>query len=232
MHHDGFYIRLLTDTGQARTDFLSIPIIVDTLAHGAGRAQYLHYLSQAYHHVRHTCPLLAAAIARCGTQDERYRDALFHYIEEERGHERWILNDIAALGGDTDAVRTGEGGDAVRVMVGYAWYAVEHVSPYALLGMVHVLEGMSMVLAQQAAASIGDTLGVNPGDTGGSGFSYLTSHGALDREHVAFFRDLVDGIHDAQRQHVIVDTARIMYRLFGDVFRGLDEPASASRHAA
>jgi hypothetical protein len=98
--------------------------------------------------------------------------------------------------------------------------------------MVDVLEGMSMVLAQQAAASIGDTLGVNPGDTGGSGFSYLTSHGALDREHVAFFRDLVDGIHDAQRQHVIVDTARIMYRLFGDVFRGLDEPASASRHAA
>lgn len=232
MQHHGFYNRLLVETGQARADFLSIPIIVDTLAHGADRARYLRYLSQAYHHVRHTCPLLAAAIARCGTQDERYRDALFHYIAEERGHERWILNDIAALGGDADAVRTGEGGDAVRIMVGYAWYAVERVSPYALLGMVHVLEGMSMALAQHAAASIGDALGVDPGNGGDNGFSYLISHGALDREHVAFFRELVDGIHEARQQHAIVDTARIMYRLFGDVIRGLDAPASASRHAA
>jgi len=229
---DGCYARLLAATAMARTGFLSIPIIVDALAHGVQRTQYLRYLHEAYHHVRHTCPLLAAAVARCGPRDDRYRDALLQYIEEERGHEQWILNDIAALGGDSDAVRTGEGGDAVRIMVGYAWYAVERVSPYALLGMVHVLEGMSVALAARAAASIRATLGADAGDAGGNGFSYLLSHGALDQDHVAFFRGLVDGIHDARQQHAILDTARIMYRLFGDVFRGLDRDAPGSRHAA
>jgi hypothetical protein len=29
------------------------------------------------------------------------------YIEDEYGHEQWVLNDIAACGGDRDAVRDG-----------------------------------------------------------------------------------------------------------------------------
>jgi hypothetical protein len=29
------------------------------------------------------------------------------YIEEEYGHEQWILNDIKACGGDWEAVRDG-----------------------------------------------------------------------------------------------------------------------------
>ena len=31
--------------------------------------------------------------------------ALAHYIEEEIGHQEWILNDIKACGGDAEAVR-------------------------------------------------------------------------------------------------------------------------------
>ena len=223
-----FHHRLLVATGPAREDFLAIPVISDALEHGVGRAQYLRYLGEAYHHVRHTCPLLAAAIARCGRGDERYRDALFEYIEEERGHDEWILQDIAALGGDADAVRAGEGSDAVRVMVAYGYHVVDRFNPYGLLGMVHVLEGMSVALAQRAPASIKEALGEHRS----GGFSYLESHGALDQDHVAFFQRLVNGIEDPRHQHAIIDTARIMYRLFGDVFRGLERPAAAARHAA
>lgn len=228
MQQQEFYDRLLAQTVLARDEFLAIPIINDAIEHGVGRAQYLRYLGEAYHHVRHTCPLLAAAIVRCGHDDDRYRDALFEYIEEERGHDQWILDDIAALGGDAQAVRSSAGSDAVRVMVGYAYHVVERVSPYGLLGMVHVLEGMSVALAQRAAGAIRKAIG----DTSNKGFSYLNSHGALDQDHVAFFRQLVDGIEDPAQQRAIVDTARIMYRLFGDVFRGLDRPAEVSRDAA
>ena len=228
MESKTFYQRLLIDTQLAREQFLQIPIIVSALNCGVSRELYLCYLAQAYHHVRHTCPLLAAALARCSKDDDDYRDALFAYIEEERGHEQWILNDIAALGGDADKVRAGEGDDAVRVMVGYAYHVIERVSPYAFLGMVHVLEGMSVALAEHAASSIGAAL---PEGTA-KGFSYLTSHGALDQEHVAFFERLVNGLHRVEQQQAIIDTARIMYGLFGNVFRALDVPVEVSRNAA
>jgi pyrroloquinoline quinone (PQQ) biosynthesis protein C len=223
-----FYARLLAETTPAREAFLNIPIIVTALNSGVPRAQYLDYLAQAYHHVRHTCPLLAAALARCTKQDAVYREALLEYIEEERGHEQWILNDIAALGGDAESVRAGEGNDAVRVMVAYAYHVIERVSPYALLGMVHVLEGMSVALAQQAAASIGQSFAAD----GGKGFSYLTSHGCLDQEHVAFFEQLVNAIDDPVHERAIIDTARIMYRLFSEIFNTLDAPGEESRNAA
>ena len=228
MSDKSFYAQLLAETEPARDEFLRIPIIVEALHGGVERELYLSYLAQAYHHVRHTCPLLAAALSRCSKDDDVYRDALLEYIEEERGHEQWILNDIAALGGDVESVCAGEGSDEVRIMVGYAYHVIERVSPYGLLGMVHVLEGMSVALAQQAAASIRQSLV----ESDGRGFSYLTSHGSLDQEHVAFFERLVNVIDKIGHQRAIVDTARIMYRLFGNVFQALYAPGGVSRNAA
>ena len=100
------------------------------------------------------------------------------------------------MGGDADAVRDGNPGIACQVMVGYTYYAIEWVSPYAMLGSVHVLEGMSTLLADKAADAIQRSLG----HRGKDGFSYLRSHGALDIEHVAFFKKLVNSIDDRGRR--------------------------------
>ena len=213
-----FHARLLADTKAAEAEFLAIPIINRTLSDGIEGPTYLAYLGEAYHHVRHTCPLLALAYARCREDDGTYREALLEYIDEERGHEMWILDDIRALGGDAATIARGRGGQAVRIMVGYAYYAIEHISPFALLGMVHVLEGVSAKIATQAAAAIQSSLGL----TSLGGFSYLISHGALDKDHVAFFEGVVNTITCPRKQQHIIDTAVIMYRLFGNVFRDLE----------
>jgi pyrroloquinoline quinone (PQQ) biosynthesis protein C len=220
-----FYEQLVAETVESRDAFLKIPLVRNTLRNGASRALYLEFLGEAYHHVRHTFPLLALASSR--TSDERYQDALVGYMEEERGHEKWILNDIHALGGDADAVRDGQGGPACRIMVGYAYYAIEHVSAYAFLGSIHVLEGMSVLLADQLANVMKASLGLETD----SGFSYLRTHGSLDTEHVAFFRKLVDGLEDRKTQRIIVDNAIIFYRLYGGIFHDLGDRAELS-HAA
>ena len=186
-----FYDRLIAETESERIGFLSIPLIREALHSGASRELYLDFLTQAYHHVKHTFPLLAFAAAR--TTDEAYQDALVEYMEEERGHEKWILADIAAMGGDA-LRKEGDPGIACQVMVGYTYYAIEWVSPYAMLGSVHVLEGMSTLLADKAADAIQRSLAHH----GEDGFSYLESHGALDIEHVAFFKTLVNGLTDAR----------------------------------
>jgi len=217
-----FHEQLVDETADGRDAFLSIPLVRTTIRNGASRGLYLDFLTEAYHHVKHTFPLLALAASR--TSDERYQDALVEYMEEERGHEKWILNDIHALGGDSDTVRNGQGGLACRIMVGYAYYAIEHISPYAFLGSVHVLEGMSVLLADKVADAMKASLGLE-GDTG---FTYLRSHGSLDAEHVAFFRKLVDGFDDRKTQRIIIDTADIFYRLYGSIFRDLGARAELS----
>ena len=221
-----FYDRLVAGTKGEREAFLSIPLIVETLRSGAPRELYIDFLTQAYHHVRHTFPLLALAAAR--TSDESYQDALVEYMEEERGHEKWILDDIAAMGGNAEAVRRGKPGIACQVMVGYTYYAIEWVSPYAMLGSVHVLEGMSTQLADKAADAVENSLE----HQGKNGFSYLRSHGALDIEHVAFFKKLVNSIEDEHVQQIVIDASKIIYRLYGDIYHEIELRHRLKSHAA
>jgi pyrroloquinoline quinone (PQQ) biosynthesis protein C len=221
-----FYDRLTTATERERNGFISIPLIGEALRSGASRELYLDFLTQAYHHVKHTFPLLALAAAR--TTDGAYQDALVEYMEEERGHEKWILNDIEAMGGDAHAVRDGKPGIACQVMVGYSYYAIEWVSPYAMLGSVHVLEGMSTLLADKAADAIQRSLARR----GKEGFSYLRSHGALDIEHVAFFKKLVNGIDDGRTQQIVIDASKVFYRLYGEIYHELATRHPLKSHAA
>jgi pyrroloquinoline quinone (PQQ) biosynthesis protein C len=221
-----FYDRLVSETESERIGFTSIPLIREAIRSGASRELYIDFLTQAYHHVKHTFPLLAFAAAR--TNDEAYQDALVEYMEEERGHEKWILDDIEAMGGNAAAVREGAPGIACQVMVGYTYYAIEWISPYAMLGSVHVLEGMSTLLADKAANAIQRSLAQG----GEDGFSYLRSHGALDIEHVAFFKQLTNGITDTKTQKIVIDASKVFYRLYGDIYHELATRHPIKSHAA
>jgi pyrroloquinoline quinone (PQQ) biosynthesis protein C len=222
--------RLEVETEAARRRFRALPMLEEALRDGINRDLYIAYLGQAYHHVRHTRPLLATAAGRCGPGDDALRDALFEYIAEEDGHENWILDDIAAIGTEEDVTRVldNEGGPAVRALVGYMYYAIDRISPYAMLGMVYVLELTSTGIAHQAAAAIAQGFGVRPE----RGFSYLTSHGDIDREHVAFLRGLLDRIDAPATQDVVIDAANMVYRLWGEMFVDLVDEWKERRHAA
>lgn len=220
-----FYDRLVAETTTARDGFLSIPVIQRAVRGDVPRGLYVDFLVQAYHHVRHTCPLLHFAAAR--TNESRYRDDLFVYLKEEQGHDDWILDDIAAMNGANPAPLAPPSVPC-RAMVGYAYYAIEWISPYAFLGMVHVLEGMSALLASRAA----DALQTAFGNGDGRGFRYLTSHGALDVDHVEFFRDLVNRRDVRANGDVIVDCANTIYWLYGNIFRDLVQHAPETVDAA
>jgi len=63
----------MAETSKDRDAFLSIPIVQHAIRNGAPRSLYIDFLTEAYHHVKHTFPLLAFAASR--TTDERYQDA-------------------------------------------------------------------------------------------------------------------------------------------------------------
>jgi len=209
--------QLLQQTASARQSFIELPLIQDVLRNGASKELYLDFLGQAYHHVRCTAPLMALAAARCGPEDHLYQSALFEYIEEERGHELWILEDIQAMGGDPERARCSSPRFPCKVMVSHAYYLVDRVSPYGLLGMVHVLEGMAVALARIAICSIrASTATFTEG-----GFKYLTTHSDLDVHHSELFKSLINQI-DQRYLPLVIETTNDFYRLYGDLFRDLD----------
>lgn len=217
-----FHATLLELTADARRSLIATPIIQGVLARGeVSLPSYLAFLREAYHHVRHTVPLLHATQAALPAHHAWLREPLDEYVAEEAGHDEWILDDIRACGGDADAVRRGAPGHATEVMVAYAYDTIARGNPLGFFGMVHVLEGTSVALALAAADAIQKPLALPD-----AAFSYLRSHGTLDREHTAHFARLMDRIDDAADQAAIVHAARAFYRLYGDVFRSLPLPAA------
>jgi pyrroloquinoline quinone (PQQ) biosynthesis protein C len=223
-----FFEQLQARTAPARAELFAIPVIRECLAGRVSREQYLAFLAQAYHHVRHTVPLLMACGSRLGEAHGWLRAAIGQYIGEETGHEEWILSDIAASGGDPVAVRLSAPAPATELMVAYAYDYIARRNPVGFFGMVHVLEGTSQSLASHAAQAMRGGLGLPP-----EAFSYLTSHGALDQEHVRFFAGLMDRLDAPVDQAAVVHVANMISRLYGDVFRGLPRfSAAVGREAA
>lgn len=210
-----FYEQLTAATVGERAHLLAAPVIADCLQGRVTLASYLAFLGQAYHHVRHTTPLLMSVGARLPDRLGWLRRPVAEYIEEEIGHEEWILNDIAAAGGNAEGVRSSEPGLPAEVMVAYAYDLVNRRNPVGFFGMVFVLEGTSVAIALQAADRIQQALALP-----NHAFSYLRSHGTLDQQHTRHLADLVNAMTPADQADVL-HAARVFYHLYGNVFRAL-----------
>jgi pyrroloquinoline quinone (PQQ) biosynthesis protein C len=210
-----FYDQLVKQTNTDKQKFYSRKIISSVLQEGVSKQLYLNYLTQAYNHVKYTCPLLEMSKNLMSLdKDKVFIDAFEEYIEEEKGHEEWILNDIKNIGGKPDGVRNSDGGIAVRALISFMKYSIEKISPYSMLGMIYVLEGTSVNIAQEAAEAIAKKNNLNLN----KGFSYLISHGKLDLSHVEFYKKLVNQVEDVNLQKIIIDTAKTVFLLWGNVF--------------
>lgn len=222
-----FFDTLQTQTASQRQALFAVPVIREALAGKASLASYVAFLTQAYHHVRHTVPLMMACGARLPSRLEWLRGAVCEYIEEEYGHEQWILNDIKACGGDWEGVRDGRPSPSIELMVAYLYDLIARGNPVGLFGMVNVLEGTSIALATQAAGTLQSSLALP-----GTAFSYLSSHGALDQDHMVTYKQLMDRLDDPEDQQAVIRASQMVYRLYTEMFQGLPLAATQeARHA-
>ncbi|MCW8884356.1 MAG: iron-containing redox enzyme family protein [Motiliproteus sp.] len=211
-----FYQRLLEQTSKARYDLMALPVVQQTLTGDVTLARYRAFLTQAYHHVRHTVSLMMACGSRLSAEQHWIQPLLIEYINEEAGHEQWILNDLAAIGADPVEVISQGPSFATELMVAYAYDSIHRGNPISLFGMVHVLEGTSTALACSAAEKTQSALSL-PDEA----FSYLKSHGALDQEHVQFFADLVNRLDTDDDRQAVIHSANHHYKLYGNILNSL-----------
>lgn len=216
------YEWLLERSSTAQQYLLDAPIITDVALGAIDLGMYQAFLINAYHHVRYTVPLMMATGSRLPPSRIRLMQAFREYIDEEIGHEQWILNDLQACGLPRSAVEDSYPNMATELLVAYVRDYICNVEPLGFFGMVHVLEGTSTSLASSTADLVQAQLGLPD-----QAFSYLRSHGALDVEHVAFFRDLLEELDGHEMRHV-VHVANRVYHLYGDVLRSVPRLEQAS----
>lgn len=226
-HVMSFFEELSTQTQQARDYLLAAPVIQAVPEGRFQMAGYQYFLEQAFHHVKHTVPLMMACGGRLPQEKEWVRGALAEYIEDEYGHQEWILNDLAACGADKEAVRNGQPDMAIELMVAFLYDQISRQNPMAFFGMVMVLEGTSIKLATQMGKIVQQKLNLPD-----QAFSYLYSHGELDQDHFEFFRNLMDKVTNPDDQQAIIHSANVVYHLYGDMLRCIPLAEELQNHEA
>lgn len=209
-------------TAEQREYLLSSPVIQRALAGDITRDLYVEFLTQAYHHVRHTVPLMMAVGCRIPSRLPWLQHEILHYLEEEEGHDQWILDDIEAAGGNRDTAAKSQPDLATDAMVAFAYDMVARRNPVGFFGMVYVLEGTSVALALRAADRVQATLALP-----NRAFTYLRSHGTLDQQHVHHLAGILNRLDcDADRE-AVVRCAQSIYWLYANMFRRLGPAAAA-----
>ncbi len=222
-----FYNQLIEQTEAGKQYLLSAPIIEEVFARRFNLHTYLAFLNQAFHHVRHTAPLLATASEHLKPKQQWVQPTLREYIEEEAGHEVWILDDIEACGFDRDTFWHGAAPYHSEILVSFLYDYVSRVNAMGIFGMVLVLEGTSSSLAPAVAAIVQDELKLPD-----AAMSYLTTHGELDQDHIQFFEKTMNQITDIEDQKAIIHVANRVYQLYGDVYRAIPNEAHILKVAA
>ena len=210
-----FFIKLVEDSDAGRRALEDVPRVHAMIHHGLTLAEYQGFLHDLYHIVWHFCPVMAASAARCGDEFRDVRYALYERIEEEKGHEMWVLEDVEAVGGDVASVRANPPSAPVQAMIAFNYYGAERVHPCSVLGMLYMLEVVSSVYGGRVSDSIARTLGR---DVDAGGFKVLSSHATMDVDHMASLNKLVKTIADPQAQRSIINATRINFYQFGLMF--------------
>lgn len=182
---------------------------------------YARYLGAMYPVTRAAVPLMKFARQRClrHPADPLSRPLaafLTRHIREERGHDRWVRSDLAALGADPADAGRALPSPAVAGLLGAQYQLIASVHPVTLLGSVAILESAppSQGLIEHVRALAGD------GPT-----ATLTRHAASDARHGDEIFALLDRLRLDARLRASVGfsalfTARQAVALFDELADG------------
>ena len=208
-----FFIELVSRTDEARREFESNSRVLDIVANGLSLERYRLLLLELYHVVWHFNPTCAAAAARITDQHRHVRYFLYDHMNEEKGHEEWVLNDLTVMGVSAETARAYEPTLVMLGLNGYNYWSADRRHPCSVLGMVYALEVVASVYGGQMTTAISDSLMLE----GDRGISFISSHATMDAEHMADLRVILNQIEDDDAKNAVIESTTFNFHQFGKV---------------
>ena len=186
------------------------------------------YLVSLHTVIRTTEALMATAVGRArelADSDPVAAGAAEYFerhIEEERGHDEWVLDDLELMGvAREDVLRRVPGVTAARV-VGAQYYWVLHYHPVALFGYFAVKEGFPP--QPQLIERLIEGTGYSR-----AAFHSFAAHGEIDPQHIEELYEALDALPLSRAHETVVGlsaiaTAELMSELASEVIDSLPSP--------
>jgi pyrroloquinoline quinone (PQQ) biosynthesis protein C len=216
-----FFAELVTRTDEDRRRFENHPVVLAAVADGMSIERYRALLLELYHVVWYFNPVSAAAAARMGQPSDEslqpIRHFLYQHMQEEMGHETWVLNDLQAVGVPREAALAHEPSAHTLALTGYNHWAAEHRHPCSALGMLYVLEVIASVYGGPFASAIREALLLQ----GSAGVSFIESHASLDTQHMADLRGVLNQVQDAAAQAAVLQSVRVNFHHFTRIIEAI-----------
>ena len=212
-----FFMELVSRTDEARREFETNSRVLDIVANGLSLERYRRLLLELYHVVWHFNPTCAAAACRITDQHRDVRYFLYDHMNEEKGHEEWVLNDLQVVGVSGEQARAYEPTLVMLGLNGYNYWSADRRHPCSVLGMLYALEVVASVYGGQMTAAITESLLLE----GDRGISFISSHATLDAEHLADLRVVLNKIEDEPAQAAVIESTVFNFHQFGRVLESV-----------
>jgi pyrroloquinoline quinone (PQQ) biosynthesis protein C len=205
-----FFIRLLETTDASRRQLEEVPKIQAMLKGKISRDEYKAFLMELYHIVLNSRAVMEAAANHCSEEFIEVRHYLVQKIANQAGHGDMLLNDLNAFSITEQSVAGYAPSCAVQSMLAYNYYACEHIHPCCVVGMLYALELITSVYGSQLAdaISIGFDMSLK------KGFTFLDSQSAMNLDHLAELRALLQTIENPGVQKIIINAIQMNFYLF------------------
>jgi pyrroloquinoline quinone (PQQ) biosynthesis protein C len=205
-----FFLDLVTRTDEARRAFENHPAVMDAVANGMSLERYRKLLLELYHVVWHFNPVCAAAASRIGDEHRAVRYFLYEHMQEESGHEEWVVNDLQAMGVAPHDSVAHEPGVFTLALNGYNHWAADRRHPCSVLGMLYALEVIASVYGGPFANALKERLLLEDD----RGVSFINSHATLDAEHMADLREILNLLEDDASRNAVVESTLVNFHHF------------------
>ena len=212
-----FFMDLVARTDEARREFESNSKVLDIVANGLPIERYRKLLLELYHVVWHFNPVCAVAASRLTDKHREIRYFLYEHMEEEKGHEGWVLNDLEVVGVPVSLSLQYAPSNTILGMTGYNYWAAERRHPCSALGMIYALEVVAAVYGGPLTSAIAESLLLE----GDRGISFISSHATMDAEHMADLRIVLNKVDDNTAQDAIVESTMFNFYQFGRVLEAV-----------
>jgi hypothetical protein len=218
-----FYDGLAIAAARSVTSLADLPAVADTLSGKISMTTYRAFLTETFHHVRHTVPLLRLTRARTQGAEEGIRRAVHQQFVEAWGYESLLLRDLANCGGDASATRLGRPAPATRRLIEFGYDWVETRNPLGMFGMIYALEATRAHLAAPAARAITTALGL-----GSEGLRYLSARAEAEQENLMVLERFIPQISAPSDQAAIAEVAEATFGLLAEFLEALPFGAAST----